>query len=268
MSLEIESTEQQEVKLSEHDQAMVDVVDKSNENLKQTLQTDAEKASTIGTEPEPEEGEKLLAGKYKNVEELEKAYTELQSKLGKADAPSEEDTAPVETNEAESAVEAAGLDFASLESEYDTQGGLSEDSFKKLEQAGIPRSAVDQYIAGQTAMQNTFADRIQSDVGGETEYNSMIEWASNNLSSGEQKAFNSTLDNEDSARFAVQGLYSRFKMANPQQIGSSRLSGQTSTATSGYETKSDMMRDIKHPDYKSDARYRARVQSKIGKSSF
>jgi len=150
MSLEIESTEQQEVKLSEHDQAMVDVVDKSNESLKETLQTDIDNANTIGTEPEIEEGEKLLAGKYKNVEELEKAYTELQSKLGKADAPSEEDTAPVDTNEAENAVEAAGLDFASLESEYDTQGELSEDSFKKLEQAGIPRSAVDQYIAGQT----------------------------------------------------------------------------------------------------------------------
>ena len=249
--------------LSEHEQAMVNAVDAKEQQVNESLRTDIENAENAP----PEEEERKLAGKYKSVEELEKAYAELETKLGQRDTPSEEDTESPTPNEAEEAVKEAGLDFSSLETEYDNNGQLSDASFKKLEQAGIPREAVDRYIQGQESINNGFADRVQSEVGGEQEYNAMVEWASNNLSTSEQTAFNSALDNEDSAKFAVQGLYSRFKTANPNLIGSNRTSGQ-STSSGGFETKSEMIKAMGSHEYKTDSTYRARVQAKLAKSNF
>ena len=261
--LQINETENQAPNLSEHDQKMIDAVDVKEQQVNESLRTDIENAENAP----PEEEERKLAGKYKSVEDLEKAYTELETKLGQRDTPSEEDTESPTPNEAEEAVKEAGLDFSSLESEYDNDGQLSDDSFKKLEQAGIPRSAVDQYIKGQESINNGFADRVQAEVGGEQEYTSMVEWASNNLNPSEQTAFNDALTNENSAKFAVQGLYSRFKSANPNLIGSNRTSGQTNNS-GGFETKSEMIKAMGSREYKSDSTYRAKVQAKLAKSNF
>ena len=51
------------------------------------------------------EQENLLAGKYKTTEDLEKAYKELESKLGKQDQGLERD----ETSETEETTEEAGI---------------------------------------------------------------------------------------------------------------------------------------------------------------
>jgi hypothetical protein len=95
----------------------------------------------------------------------------------------------------------------------------------------------------------------------------MVEWASTNLSTSEQTAFNDALTNEDSAKFAVQGLYSRFRTANPNLIGGNRISGQ-STSSGGFETKSEMIKAMGSREYKSDSTYRAKVQAKLAKSNF
>ena len=47
----------------------------------------------VGEQMAEEQG-KLLAGKYKNAEDLEKAYVELQKKLGDKDGISEEGKKP------------------------------------------------------------------------------------------------------------------------------------------------------------------------------
>ena len=54
------------------------------------LSADEQESLEIGEKIQAEEA-KLLAGKYKDAEELEKAYIELQGKLGE---PKEESTEP------------------------------------------------------------------------------------------------------------------------------------------------------------------------------
>ena len=55
----------------------------------ENLTADEQDSLEVGTKL-VEEQEALLAGKYKNAEELEKAYVELQQKLGsKSDEPEE-----------------------------------------------------------------------------------------------------------------------------------------------------------------------------------
>ena len=55
----------------------------------ENLTTEEQDSLQVGEEMAKEQGE-LLAGKYKNAEDLEKAYVELQKKLG--DKEEKEDT--------------------------------------------------------------------------------------------------------------------------------------------------------------------------------
>jgi len=259
--LEVTNQVEESPQLSEHDQAMVERANQSEEQTNQELRSDEENV--------------LLAGKYKDVSELEKAYQELQSKMGqqssegKNEEVKQEETPPTPTpteTEAKEQVESKGLDFDGLYNEYGEKGELSPETYSNLEQAGLSKEVVDSYIQGQEAIQQQQVDALQSEVGGEAEYQAMIEWAGSNLSESEQDAFNATLDNAESAKFAIQGLNARYKAANPQLIGGNRTSGSSSTSR-GYSTKSEMMEAMSSPKYKMDHTYRAEVQRKVALSN-
>jgi len=257
--VEIQNQAEEAPQLNEHDQAMVDKANQSEELTSQEVRSDTENV--------------LLAGKYKDVGELEKAYTELQSKMGQQAEPTEEvaqeeTPAPTEeVEEAEEITESKGLDFDALYDEYVTEGELAPETYTSLQQAGLSKEVVNSYIQGQEALQQQSINALQNEVGGESAYQSMIEWAASNLSENEQTAFNSTLDNEDSAKFAIQGLNARYREANPQLIGGNRTSGNSSTSR-GFTTKSDMMEAMSSPKYKMDHTYRAEVQRKLALSTF
>ena len=257
--LEVTNQVEETPTLSEHDQAMVDLAEAKEEQVNQELRSDTDNV--------------LLAGKYKNVDELEKAYQELQSKMGQQsqEQPQVEESV-VETpsateTEAKETVESKGLDFDALYNEYVENGDLNSETYSNLEQAGLSKEVVDSYIAGQEAIQQQAVNALQAEVGGESEYKAMVEWAASNLSESEQEAFNATLDNAESAKFAIQGLHARYKAANPQLIGGNRTSGASSSA-SGFATKSEMMEAMSSPKYKTDHTYRAEVQRKVALSNF
>ncbi|AIA83151.1 head assembly [Podophage Lau218] len=246
--------------LNQHEQEMLEVVEKNENQVAESLKSDEEK---------------LLAGKYKSVEDLEKAYGELQTKLGSKDnedAPKKEDnldndkTPELSKNDAKSEVESVGLDFDALYDEFSkSENGLSDDTYSKLEKAGINKNTVDNYIKGQEAIVQQTAEGLKGLVGGEDNYNSMIEWATTNLSESEQRAFDSVLGDEGTATFAIQGLYARFKATNPTLR---QGSGVGSSSRGGFGTKSDMMEAMQSPKYKLDSTYRADVQRKIAMTDF
>jgi len=245
--------------ITEHEQAMVDVAEGNETKTQTSLQSDEEI---------------LLAGKYKSVEELEKGYEELQSKLGqKPEAETEEAKEEVKeetvetTTEAKEAVEEAGLDFDALHTEFVDNEGLSNETYERLGKAGISKEVVDNYIAGQEAIQQKSIDNIMTEVGGAEVYQDMMTWANSNLTEGEQQAFNKSLDDEDSARFSIQGLHARYKAASPSLIGGNRTTG-ASQSSGGFATKSEMMKAMGSREYKTDSTYRAVVQRQVALSSF
>lgn len=261
--LEVTNQTEQAPQLSEHDQQMVERASQSEEQTQTELRSDTENV--------------LLAGKYKDVSELEKAYTELQSKMGQQETPPPVDTpeseaetppAPESIDEAKETVEAKGLDFDGLYNEYGENGSLSPETYSRLEQAGLSKEVVDSYIKGQDAIQQQTVNALQAEVGGEEHYKAMIEWAGSNLTESEQTAFNTTLDNVESAKFAIQGLNARYKAASPQLIGGNRTSGAASGSSRGFTTKSEMMEAMSSSKYKTDHTYRADVQRKLALSSF
>ena len=238
---------------SQHDQAMIDKVDAKAAETEGSMQTDQEV---------------MLAGKYKTVEELEKAYEHLQSKLGSTEAEevSEEDTGSEPgKEEAESIATEAGIDYLALEGEYQESGALSEDTYKSLEEAGIPPSMVDAYIAGQEAISKTTINNMYDIVGGEQEYTDMIDWARDTLGESEVEAFNSSLISEATSSFAIQGLAARYKA----ERGPNLLRGSESTTrTGGYASKAEMTNEMANPKYQRDPAYRAEVQRRVALSNF
>jgi len=255
--MEQNQQENPQANLSEHDQAMIDKVEQHETEVTESMQTDQER---------------MLAGKYKTVEELEKAYEHLQTKLGQpaeetateteAEAPQEEDTTKAD---AEEVTAQAGIDYTALESEYQETGQLSPDTYKQLEDAGIPQNMVDAYIAGQEALAGQTLNKMYSLAGGESEYNEMVTWAQDNLTESEIQAFNASLANEAQSEFAIKGLYAQYQSAK----GPNLVKGEVSnTSTRGFASKQEMMAEMANPKYKKDPAFRAEVQRRVALSKF
>ena len=95
-----------------------------------------------------------LPDKFNSPEDLANAYQNLEQKLSQGsqeadDVSSDENEEFLE--EAERYVEAKGLDFGTLSAEYAREGELSGESYKALEDAGMPKSFVDDFIDGHEA---------------------------------------------------------------------------------------------------------------------
>jgi len=250
--------ENPQASLNEHEQAMIDKVDQHEAEVTESMQTDQER---------------MLAGKYKSVEELEKAYEHLQTKLGQPaeeEAVAETETADTQAEDtskanAEEVTANAGIDYGALESEYQETGQLSPDTYKQLEDAGIPQNMVDAYIAGQEALAGQTLNKMYSLAGGESEYNEMVTWAQDNLTESEIQAFNASLANEAQSEFAIKGLYAQYQSAK----GPNLVKGEVSnTSTRGFASKQEMMAEMANPKYKKDPAFRAEVQRRVALSKF
>lgn len=244
-----QTAENLEINQSEHEAAMVAKADK------------AEAAAVENTDEfgNMEEEAPLYAGKYKSPEDLEKAYKELESKLGKKDTEE-----PKTTEEAKTIVEQKGLNFDELNQEFAEKGVLSKETYSKLEKAGITKNTVDSYIAGQQALVEQQIQGLYTITEGEGNYNKMVEWARENLDESEKQGFNQMVNNEASAKFAIKGLYARYKAEAEPNL----LRGTGAPASSGYQSKREMMEDMASHKYKVDPFFRKQVQDRVARSSF
>lgn len=257
VSQTVENQEITQEQISSHEAAMIAKADGAAEA---SLKKDSDQFTS------DDNSEQLLAGKYKTPEDLEKAYKELEAKLGNQNKEEKQVEAPTPTSEeAEKQVTEAGLDFSALNQEYADNGELSADTYKSLESKGIDKATVDAYIAGQEALAQQNVARLQASIGGEAEFNSMVEWAADNLSEAEKATFNKAVSSEDMAEFAIKGLYARYRAEAAPRLLDGSPNGATTT---GYQSYKEMTRDMANPLYKTDAAYRKSVEQKIARSKF
>lgn len=237
----------------------------------------ADKALEDPNKPAPTkegEPEKLFAGKYKTVEEMEKGYLELQKLASRKNANKEEgEVKPNVSNtpegEAKQTLEKAGLDFDKYSNEIVAEGVLSEDSYKELESKGFPKSMVDAYVEGQKALAEKTNQSIYEVVGGQQAYTEMLQWAAGNLSQEEIDSFNATIEAGDvgQMKMAVRGLKASYAEANgtpPKQL----LGGYSAAAggVDSYASWAQVTEDMKNPKYQKDPAFRATVQARLGRS--
>ena len=233
-----------------------------------------------------EEQDKLLAGKYKDAEDLEAAYIELQKKLGSDKPEPEEESQETPEAKEETEEEDPWKDDASAQTifqasnEFDEKGELSEESREALYQMDS-KDLVDAYYRIQDSLPNDEAspavedrgltdadiDSIQNAVGGEDAYKNMTTWAQQNFTPDEVKAYDRALEAGDmqSINFALQAMYYRYTDA----VGSEgeMIQGKASTAVDGFRSQQEVVRAMGDPRYENDPAYRKDVYDKLERSN-
>tara|TARA_R110002072_G_scaffold89925_2_gene201441 strand:+ start:1468 stop:2184 length:717 start_codon:yes stop_codon:yes gene_type:complete len=227
------------------------------EPVEPVVETPVETPATEVEQPK----EKIL-GKFETQDDLIKSYQELEKKIS---APKAEDKGLEIEAKAEEAVAQAGLDMSALQTEYDDNGELSQNSIDKLTAVGIDKNIIDAYIDGQTALAQNIEADIKSAVGGNDQYKGMVEWAKENLSAEEVTAYNNTVNSRDiaSVKLAVTGLKARMDAGREPNL----VQGKASVSTGGYESWAQVTQAMADPKYTKDPAYQAEVQSKLNNSN-
>ena len=219
--------------------------------------------------PEASDRPEWLPEKFNSVEDMAQAYASLEQKLGSQDE--EEYEEELEDDELESIVdglEEEGIDFDSLSQEFAELGGLTEDSYDSLVEAGIPRSMVDQFIDGQMAVATQMQQEAFEQVGGQEAYEDMVSWASDNMQEASIDAFNNAVNsgNIETANLAIQGLHAQYRSVNGSEP--SLVMGETKSVTGGvFDSAAQLTQAMRDPRYESDSAYRQQVASKLSRSN-
>lgn len=201
-----------------------------------------------------------LPEKFQSPEDMAKAYSELERKQG--ESPSQ--PAAPSREEAES----AGLDMASLESEWREKGELSAESYDKAAAAGYPKDIVDRYIEGQQAIVERQVGEIYGSVGGQDAYNQLIGWAADNLPEAEIDAFNATVASNDvsSISLAVKGLQARMNSGQAAEP-SRQINGGSPAGADVFESVAQWQEAMRDPRYSTDPAYNKAVVAKLARSN-
>ena len=268
----------------------------------QNLNADEQDSLKVGEELQAQQ-ESLLAGKYKNAEELESAYMELQKKLGSDEEKAEETTTDKEEAGWDQFYNEDGsVDYASVNENYgetlgdifknnnvdpyaiskhfhENQGQITDDMYKQLTDAGLSKASVDAYLAGRAAemgyanqtetadLSDSEVSSIQESVGGAKAYTDLMDWASNTLPKEQTDYFDSLVDsgNAQAIQLAAQGLKAQFEEANGYE--GRMLSGKPPKASmETFRSQAELVQAMSDPRYEDDPAYRQDLIEKLNRS--
>ena len=230
------------------------------------------------------EQEGLLAGKYKNAEELESAYLSLQKKLGQNEEGEEEEGEEgyreEEGSDEEVSEYAPAINLINEASDeyYANDGALSEETisrFTEMSSQDLVNAYMEMYENGQinqaqgqaAEMSDAQVNSVMNAAGGESNYNQIIEWAASNLSDRQIDAFDSVVDSGNPAAIGIafQGLQSAYNEANGYE--GRMLQGRApSSAGETFRSQAELVAAMGDPRYDNDPAYRADVVEKLNNS--
>ena len=228
----------------------------------------------------------LLAGKYKDAKELEKAYVELQSKLGeksnKADEPAgDTEDSPEGKKETEEKKEAKEDTESTVLDDLWNQATSGQEEFNKetLEQLGkmnagdVAKMHLDyrKQIQDQGPVNKDLSEgevkELKNIVGGEKNYDNMITWANQNLSEQEVNMFDTVMERGDplAAFFAVRSLAYRYNDAIGYD-GKMLTGNAPKQGGEVFRSQAEVVKAMQDSRYERDPAYRMDVQEKLERS--
>ena len=250
------------------------------ETLSDNLTADEQESLAVG-EKMVEQQEQLLAGKYKDAAELEKAYVELQKKLGSNDEPKEdvEETSATEDETEETSLsDGASLITSANDEYYANEGKLSQEtldkfsgmSSKELVEAYLEVQGTDAFKANTqevTDLSDSEINTIKNFAGGEAQYDNIIAWANSNLDAKSQEAFDSIVNtgSVDAIKIAVSGLKSQYEAANGYE-GKMYTGKAPKGNTDVFRSQAELVAAMNDKRYDRDPAYRQDVIEKLDRS--
>jgi hypothetical protein len=216
-----------------------------------------------------------LPEKFESAEDMAKSYAELEKRMGTGSEEVEEEQPQQEeqTNDDDNdnKEEAGNYNEAVVEASqefFSNDGQLSEETYKKLEEVGLPRDLVDSYAAGQQALMQGEEAEIKGVAGGQ--YDQMAEWANEHLPQEEIDAFDEAVTGGtvSQAKLAVQGLYARYQNdtgATQPKLVQGAVSG---TSTMPFKSMQELARAQSDPRYRSgDKAYHQEIDRRLAVSN-
>ena len=188
------------------------------------------------------------------------------------DKPAEEQEeyqkAKGEIESAKAELEGKGIDYAALEAEYNENGGLSEDSYKLLEEKGYPKALVEAAIAGWQAKADAFANKIIEDAGGINEYKRIQKFVQSQ-GKGAVNAFNAIVNKDDLSVVSAYIAGVKAQMVAQHGTANPTLGGSGNVGKSkGYTDANEMIKAMSDPRYGKDPNYMQEVERKVAASKF
>lgn len=231
----------------------------------QTPLPEARPAGSKESQPSPAGGGDpagMIAGKFRSVAELEKAYKSLESQFHSRSQPVEVDTV----------LERAGLRADEVQANWSAHGRLTDEQYGAFAKAGVGRTMVDQFLTGQTALHATKQQAAQSvvakameAVGGVDAWGSLTQWARTHYPAEKISDFDARLNNPQTTESAIKELLYDYRVVSGRDMQTAMIHGAapptTSAAFGSIEEVADAMRRIERQGNRVDEATLRRVRA-------
>jgi hypothetical protein len=223
--------------------------------------------------------EQVYAGKYKSAQELEKAYMELQSKLGEKEDKGETEVAEKEPEDKPTLSEGATLITSATDEYYANGNELSPETLQKfssmssqdLIKAYMEVQQLPEYQqAQQTPVEISEAqvNQIKNAAGGEQAYANIINWAKTNVPAEQINAFDEVVNSGSvqAINLAVAGLKAQYDNANG--VEGRMVTGKPPTNSGDvFRSQQELVAAMNDPRYDRDPAYRQDIIEKLDRSN-
>ena len=222
--------------------------------------------------------EQVYAGKYKSAQELEKAYMELQSKLGEQEK-GETEVAEKEPEDKPTLSEGATLITSASDEYYANGNQLSPETLQKfssmssqdLIKAYMEVQQLPEYQQAQQApveISESQVNQIKNAAGGEAAYSNIINWAKSNLEAEQINAFDEVVNtgSVQAINLAVAGLKAQYDNANG--VEGRMVTGKAPTNSGDvFRSQQELVAAMNDPRYDRDPAYRQDIIEKLDRSN-
>ena len=238
--------------------------------------TDEEQDSLKVGEEIVEQQEELLAGKYKDAKELEKAYVELQKKLGDKDTKTETASTEEKPEDTPKMSEGATLITDASKEYFDNGNKLSDETlakFSSLSSQDLIKAYMEvqatqpQQAAPPAEISTAEINQIKNSAGGEKAYANIVNWAKTNLPENQIQAFDEVVNSGSvqAIQLAVSGLKAEYDNANG--VEGRMVTGKTAPNNGDvFRSQAELVRAMNDSRYDSDPAYRQDVIEKLERS--
>ena len=221
--------------------------------------------------------EQLLAGKYKSAEELEKAYVELQKKLGdNKEEETEQASAEEQPEDKPQLSEGATLITDASKEYFDNGNKLSPETlakFSSLSSQDLIKAYMEvqatqpQQTAPPAEISTAEINQIKNSAGGEKAYANIVNWAKTNLPQDQVQAFDEVVNtgSVQAIQLAVSGLKAEYDNANG--VEGRMVTGKTAPNNGDvFRSQAELVRAMSDKRYDNDPAYRQDVIEKLDRS--
>ena len=220
--------------------------------------------------------EQLLAGKYKDAQELEKAYVELQKKLGEKEEDTEQASAEEKSEETPQLSDHASLITSASDEYYANNNQLSDETmakFASLSTQDLIKAYMEvqktqpQQPAQQAEITQDQINQIKNSAGGDAAYANIVNWAKSNLPKESIDAFDEVVStgSVQAIQLAVAGLKTEYNNANG--IEGKMVTGKPAPNKGDiFRSQAELVRAMSDPRYDNDPAYRQDIVEKLDRS--